>query len=73
MGSFTERDVPQWVFVSATVAVLLIVAYFGSKAISGRAADPGPPRKVYPGMYDLRGEAARMRAAQQNGAAMNRR
>jgi hypothetical protein len=71
--NLAEREAPRWVVMSVAVAALVILAYFGSKAISGRAADPAPPRRVYPGMYDLRAEAARMRAAQQNRATPNGR
>jgi hypothetical protein len=66
MGGLSERELPRWVVVSAAVAGLVALVYFGGKFITGHAADPAPPRKVYPGMYNLRAEAARMRAAQQN-------
>ena len=73
MKGLGERELPQWVVVSAAVAGLLALVYFGGKVITGRAADPAPPRRVYPGMYDLRAEAARMRAAPQNGSSANGR
>lgn len=71
--SLSEREAPRWVVVCALGAGLLLLVYAGSKAISGHAADPAPPKRVYPGMYDLRAEAAKMRAAQQNAAATNGR
>jgi hypothetical protein len=67
MGGISEREVPRWVVVSAAVAGLTALVYFGGRIFTGHAAAPGPPLKVYPGMYDLRAEVARMRAAQQNG------
>jgi len=72
MGAVADRELPRWLVVSAAVAGLLVLGYFGGKILMGRAAEPAPPKRVYPGMYDIRAEAARMRATQQNGAAYGR-
>lgn len=66
MGSLADREVPRWLVMSAAAVGLLALVYFGGKILAGHAPDPGPPKRVYPGMYNLRAEAARMRAAQQN-------
>lgn len=53
---------PRWLVMVACLAIV-VLGYFGWQAVAGREADPGPPKKVYPGMYDLRAEVAKMRAA----------
>jgi len=72
MGDLADRELPRWLVVSTAVAGLLLLGYLGGKIFMGRSGDPAPPKRVYPGMYDIRAEAARMRATQQNGAAYGR-
>jgi hypothetical protein len=67
MRSLSEWEAPRWVVVVAAIGGLLALVYAGSRAVTGRAADPAPPRRVYPGMYDIRAEAAKLRAAQPYG------
>lgn len=57
---------PRWLVIVSLSLLAACLVYFGRNAIAGYAADPGPPKKVYPGMYDLRAEAAKMRAAQES-------
>ena len=61
MKNGATRDVPSWAIAAALTATLLIAVYFGVNVVTGRAADPAPPKKVYPGMYDLRAEARKAR------------
>jgi hypothetical protein len=67
MTNRSGRDVPPWVIAAALVATVAVVAFFGFNAVNGHAPDPGPSKKVYPGMYDLRAEAAKAQAVQGNG------
>jgi hypothetical protein len=60
-----RRAVPLWALLTIAGFALLTLGYFGWHAIAGYPADPGPPMKVRPGMYDLRAEAQKMRAAQE--------
>lgn len=74
MSAFTQttrRNVPPWAIVAVAVVGIVLFGYFGWKAAFGRDGEVGPSKKVYPGMYDLRAEAAKMRAAKEQGAAPN--
>lgn len=71
--SLTSREAPRWLLVVMAILGVTTLGYFGFQAVMGREGEPGPRRKVYPGMYDLRAEAAKMRASQQAGSAPNGR
>ena len=74
MAAFTQttrRNVPAWAIVAVAVVSIGLFGYFGWKAAFGRDGEVGPPKKVYPGMYDLRAEAAKMRAAKEQEGAQN--
>jgi hypothetical protein len=64
MKGAATRDVPGWAIAAALAATLLVAVFLGKSVITGRAADPAPPMKVYPGMYDLRAEAMKPRTSQ---------
>ena len=64
------REVSPWILIALSAIGLVLLVYFGWQAISGREGDPGPPKKVYPGMYDLRKEA-QSHATKGQGASQN--
>jgi hypothetical protein len=64
-------EIPVWAIASIAVVALLLVGFFGWKSIAGRDGDPGPPKDVKPGMYDLRAEVAKMRGQREQGANTN--
>jgi hypothetical protein len=65
------REVPRWLIAVIAVVGAVILVYWGGQALLGREGEPGPRKKVYPGMYDLRAEVAKMRAANQAGGISN--
>ena len=67
------QNAPRWAVVTIAVCSLLALGYGGWVAATGREGEVGPPKKVYPGMYDLRAEVAKMRAAKERGAMPNGR
>lgn len=71
--SVAKREAPRWLLVVMAVVGVTCLAYFGWQALTGRDGEPGPRMKVHPGMYDLRAEAAKMRAAQPMGSTPNGR
>jgi len=71
--SLAEREAPRWFIIVLAIVGVTILAYFGCQALTGREGEPGPRMKVYPGMYDLRAEVAKMRAAHRAGIAPNGR
>lgn len=71
--SLPRREAPRWLIIVAAMVGVIILAYLGSHALMGREGEFAPRKKVYPGMYDLRAEAAKMRATQQAGNAPNGR
>lgn len=62
---FAEREAPRWLLIAVAVVGGIVLAYWGRQALVGREGEPGPRMKVYPGMYDLRAEAAKSRAARE--------
>jgi hypothetical protein len=71
--SLNEREVPRWLIIVIAIVGVPLLAYFGYQALMGREGEPGPRMQVHPGMYDLRAEVAKMRAAHQAGIAPNGR
>jgi hypothetical protein len=69
--SLSEREAPRWLILIVAIVGVSVLAYFGGQALMGRTGEPGPRKKVYPGMYDLRAEVAKMRAAHQSGDVPN--
>lgn len=67
----SQRDVPAWAFVAIACLGVVILGYVGWRTFIRSNADVGPPKKVYPGMYDLRAEAAKARAAKEQGTLQN--
>jgi hypothetical protein len=71
--SLTGREAPRWLIAVVAVVGVLLLAYLGCQALMGREGEPGPRIQVHPGMYDLRSEVAKMRAAHQAESAPNGR
>jgi hypothetical protein len=69
----SEREAPRWLLIVIAIVGVIVLVYFGRQALMGREGEPGPRLKVHPGMYDLRAEVAKMRAARQEGSAPNGR
>lgn len=67
----SQRDVPGWAFVAIACLGVVILGYVGWRVFAGGSPEVGPPKKVYPGMYDLRAEAAKARAAKEQGTLQN--
>lgn len=66
-----QRDVPVWAFLAIACIGVVILGYVGWRTFAGGSAEVGPPKRVYPGMYDLRAEAAKARAAREQGTQQN--
>ena len=60
-NNMTRKIVPLWVIITIACLGILVLGYFGKNALTGTEAEVGSPKKVYPGMYDIRAEAAKMR------------
>ncbi len=58
--------------LKAVIGIIMLlvvgVGYFGWKTVSAGEPDAGPRKKVYPGMYDIRAEAAKRQAESKQGA-----
>lgn len=65
------NNAPRWVFILIAVLSAVVLGYFGWQAISGQSADLGPSKKIAPGTYDLRAEAAKMQDSKRTGASTN--
>jgi hypothetical protein len=65
-----RRPVPVWAIAVISCVCLAVLGYFGWRALFGHDSAPGPPKKVYPGMYDIR-DAARAGSAKPQGEASN--
>lgn len=55
-------EAPRWIVIASVLVIVGGVIYFGRNAVTGHEAAPRPPKKVYPGMYDLRAEAQKFQA-----------
>jgi hypothetical protein len=55
---------PAWLVAAAITLVLAVVGIWGWNLMAGHEPSAGPAKKVYPGMYDLRAEAAKATDAQ---------
>lgn len=66
-----KREAPRWLLMVVAIVGVTVLAYWGRQALVGREGEPGPRMKVYPGMYDLRAEAAKARAAREGSSALH--
>ena len=57
-------DSPPWAAIGAIAAGVLILGVIVWRTMFVSPLSAGPPKAVHPGMYDLRAEVAKMRAAQ---------
>jgi hypothetical protein len=54
-----SREIPAWLMPAAVVVGLIVIVFLAVRALTGPSVEtPGPPRKVYPGMYDFKKEAS---------------
>jgi hypothetical protein len=67
-SNVAHRAVPPWALVTIAALAVILLGYFGWHTLTGYEAAPGPPKRVYPGMYDLRAEVAKRNAQQRAGA-----
>ncbi len=69
----SNREAPRWLLFGVAIVGVIVLTYFGYQALMGHEGEPGPRMQVHPGMYDLRAEVAKMRAAHPDGNAPNGR
>jgi len=68
---FTRRAVPTLVLVSISVLAVIILGYYGWRAIAGYNSVGGPRKKISPGQYDLRVEMMKRSSARASGDGRN--
>ena len=62
-----QQMLPPWVLPVVILVSVLAFVFFGWRTLTATGDAAGPPKEVHAGMYDLRQEVAKMRAAH-NGA-----
>jgi hypothetical protein len=62
-----RRAIPAWALVTIAALAIVILGFYGWRALAGYDTVDGPRKKVYPGMYDLRAEVAKRNAMQATG------
>jgi hypothetical protein len=67
-SKLAHRAVPPWALVTLAALAVILLGVFGWHTLTGYEAAPGPPKRVYPGMYDLRAAVAKRSARQGTGA-----
>ena len=69
--NLTGQSVPIWAITIVAVFGVVIMGYFGWRTVVGKPEEVGPAKKVFPGMYDIRAEAAKMQNSQGAGSSQN--
>ena len=70
-SSSARQPLPVWGVVAAIAVCAVAVGIFGWRMLSSSSEEAGPSKKVAPGSYDLRAEAAKAQSRKSAGASQN--